>query len=98
MYYFLHIELVLLLGAATLDLALWLFSLFKRQLLEFFFKLVEALFVGVEEEDLQEEVEEVDYSVGVAKYFLVRIALLGYRVGLSAHLTLEIFYIREVAS
>jgi hypothetical protein len=98
MHDLLHIELVLFLGAAALSFVLWLFGLFKRQFLELLLQLVEALFVGMKKENLQEKMEEVYDCIGVRKYFLVRIKLFGDRVGFSADLSFEILDVLEVTS
>ena len=98
MYNLLHIELVLFLRTTALSLVLWLLHLFKRQFLELLLQFVEALFVGMKEKDLQEKMEKVYDSIGVRKYFLVRIKLFRYRVGFSAHLSLEILDVLEVTS
>ena len=92
---FLYVEFVLLL-AAVFGLFGRRSGLFQRQFRELVLQFVVALLVGVEEQYLEEEVEEIDDGVGVGEELVVGESLPGDAVGLPAHPPLELLELAEL--
>lgn len=97
MHYFLDIKLILLFAALGFSFRLSC-RLFKTQLFKLFFEFVITFFIGVEEEDLEEKMHEIDDGIGVREDFIVRELLLGCNIGFLTYSSLEVLNLYKISS
>ena len=95
MHDFLDVELVLFFAADVLGLGVKRRSLIETEFGHLLLEFVVSLLAGVEAEDCEEEVKEIDDGIGIVEDGVGGLRSLGDEVGLATDLALEVLEVEE---